>query len=101
MAFLKKLEDLAVGAVDEGGVEGGEVDAGGGFFFVSEAFAYDTEGDSFGFGYGGPGVARYIHGKWHADPCHLCNFLEIEVDAFTLVFIYIARFRFALLDNRQ
>ncbi len=39
---LEETEDFAVGAVDEGGVEGGEVDAGGGFLFVAEPFAYEA-----------------------------------------------------------
>lgn len=39
LCFLEGFEDEGVGFVDDGGVEGGEVDLGGGFGVVSHAFA--------------------------------------------------------------
>ena len=40
--LFQGFEDDGVGAVDDGGVEAGEVDLGGGFAVVAHAFAYDA-----------------------------------------------------------
>ena len=44
------FQDEGVVAVDDGGVEGGEVDLGGGFGVVAHAFADYADGDALGFG---------------------------------------------------
>ena len=55
--LFQGFEDKVVGAVDDGGVEGGKVDAGGRLAVVAHAFGDDGDRDALGFGGGGPAVA--------------------------------------------
>ena len=55
--LFEAFENKGVGAVNDGGVEAGEVDLGGCFGVVAHAFADYWQWDTFGFGGGGPAVA--------------------------------------------
>lgn len=59
------VDDYAVGIVDDGGVEGGEVYLCSGFGVVSHSFADDGEWDALFPGYARPRVACDVH-------CYVC-----------------------------
>ena len=60
----KRVDDNLVGLVDDGGVERGEVDAGGLLGVVAHGLADDAHGDVLVAGYAGPGVACYIQSRY-------------------------------------
>ena len=77
--LFQAVEDDCIGAVNGGGVETGQVDAGGSLGVVPHAFADDAYGDAFGLRGGGPTVAGYIHGQVEVQAEGVCNLLEAAV----------------------
>ena len=47
--LFEAFDDKGVGTVNDGGVEAGEVNLGGGFGVVAHAFADYAQGDAYGF----------------------------------------------------
>ena len=79
-SLSKAGEDERVGAVDDGGVEAGEVDLGGGLAVVAHAFGNDRKRNAFGLGGGGPAVAGDVEGQRHCHAHHAGYAFQVVVD---------------------
>lgn len=78
--WLKAFEDKGIGAVNDRGIEAGEIDLGGCFTIVAHAFADYAQGDAFGFSGGGPTVTGDVESQRYLDTYHLGYLFQVVID---------------------
>ena len=53
---------------------------GGGFAVVAHTLADYAQGNTLGFGSGGPAVAGDVESQWDLDSCHLGYLFQVVID---------------------
>ena len=101
MELFEAFENKGVGAVNDGGVEAGEVDLSGCFTVVTHAFRDYRKGDALCFGGGGPAVAGDVEGQRNLDSYHLGYLFQVVIDVVAHVAVGASLVGAGILDDRK